>query len=264
MKNQSQSLSQETYIERCPHDAENPYAQISRALLRDQDISPECRWMLSYLLSMDRGWKISAKQIWNHSQGFLGIKKVYKLIKEACEAGYMKRVYITSGNLKSGVKYYLSEVSKFKDSNNFSDVAVSGTSKTDASKTATLKKEQREERTYIKNPPLPPPFLPPTKEEEEEISKRIRERPKDAARIVSMKKYREIVLQDIRNESKAKETASMTIGVRRLLAESWDGKKFNGMDVVASREYVEFTHASFSRLVRYDVSEEEWKNKTGW
>ena len=93
----------EQFIERCPHDEENPYALISRALLRDQTISPECRWMLLFiLLSMDKGWKISAKQLWNHTKGFIGRDKIWKLIKEAVEAGYIQASHVQVGNLRRG------------------------------------------------------------------------------------------------------------------------------------------------------------------
>lgn len=266
----------EQFIERCPHDEENPYALISRALLRDQSISPDCRWMLCYLLSMDKGWKISAKQLWQHAQEFLGLKKIYKILREACEAGYMRIDYHYVGNLRRGVKYYLSETPKFKNSNNFSDTAISGASKFDASKTAEHKKELTKEVTYIRNPPpqVPksePPVIPdpspPTKEEEEEIDKRLRERPKTAPRIVSKKKWRSEVLKDIRIDCKAKEVDSERFQRHKAEAESkdyqnWDYAK--QYKVNACKEYVEFTCGSHSVMVRYDVSDDEWKRKTRW
>lgn len=106
-------------IQRCPHDKENPYAQISRALIRDNSISPECRWMLIYLLSMKDGWNINPKQLITYLKPHMGRTAVYDLIDEAMEAGYMKREEKKSsqnhgGNLTSGFIYYVSETPKFK------------------------------------------------------------------------------------------------------------------------------------------------------
>lgn len=100
-------------FERCPHDKENPYAQISRELIRDETISFACRGLLIYLLSMKDGWKISAKQIINHCKGQYGRNAVYGLIKEGVEAGYIKIEKFKVGNLLR-LKYYVSESSKFK------------------------------------------------------------------------------------------------------------------------------------------------------
>jgi len=102
-------------FERCPHDAENPYAQISRSLIRDETISPECRWMLIYLLSNSDGWIIKVKQIINHLKGFAncGRDRIYEIIGEAIESGYMLRVEYLKNNLKR-YKYRVSETPKFK------------------------------------------------------------------------------------------------------------------------------------------------------
>ncbi len=100
-------------IERCPHDEENPYAQINRDLIRDMTISPNCRWLIIYILSMKSGWEFRTSQIINHLKDQMGRDAVYKIIDEAIEAGYIKRVTKGAGNLKR-YKYYVSERPKFK------------------------------------------------------------------------------------------------------------------------------------------------------
>jgi hypothetical protein len=102
-------------IQRCPHDKENPYAQINRDLIRDENISPECRWFLIYLLSMKNGWQLNIAQVHSHVKKFMGRNRVYKMVNEAIQAGYIKREENKSGNLKSGFKYYISESPKFKN-----------------------------------------------------------------------------------------------------------------------------------------------------
>jgi len=102
-------------FERCPHDAENPYAMISRTLIRDQSISPECRWMLIFLLSNSDGWVIKFKQLHNHVKGFKnwGRDLTYQYVDEAMDAGYMRRDEYMKNNLKR-YRYIVSETPKFK------------------------------------------------------------------------------------------------------------------------------------------------------
>lgn len=273
MSDHPEKSPQEIFIERCPHDSENPYAQISRHLIRDQSISPECRWLLIYLLSMDRGWKISVKQIWAHTKGFIGLKKLYKIIKEACEAGYMKSEIKFKGNLKQGVKYYLSETPKFKDSNNFSDAAVSGAPKLDAPKSAEHKKELSKEENKKKSPPpLPPPKDASkenlTEEEEDFLLKKEMQRKSDEP-IKCRSKWRKAVLKDFREKRSDEEKASKLLLERvlshRAEAEKHDLKTFKGFKVYACDDRVEFCYPTGRQIVvPYSVSEEEWKNKVVW
>ena len=103
------------FIERCPHDKENPYAMINRELIRDENLHPSTRWMLIYLLSMKDGWKISTRQIINHCHDHYGCgrDKVYDWIREAIEFGYMKIEKWEEKGM-SRMRYLLSETPKFK------------------------------------------------------------------------------------------------------------------------------------------------------
>lgn len=115
--NQEELNSEEITIERCLHDKENPYVMINRDLIREKSLSIECIWLITYLLSMKDGWKISPRQIINHLQGRVGKNKVYKLIDEACNAGYMKKEDYCVTNERGGkhkrTRYLLSEFKKF-------------------------------------------------------------------------------------------------------------------------------------------------------
>ena len=103
-------------IQRCPHDSENPYTMVLNALIRDQTISPNCRWLLTYLLSNEKGWKIKPRQIMNHLEKFMKKDSVYKIINEAIEAGYMMREEVRKNGKFAGNKYFISEIPKFKKS----------------------------------------------------------------------------------------------------------------------------------------------------
>ena len=100
-------------IHRCPHDQKNPYVMVNNNLIRDKSISPECRWLLIYLLSNEEGWKISVKQLRNHLEGFWGKNKIYDILKEAVDAGYMELEEFLVKNLKR-TRYVVSETPKFK------------------------------------------------------------------------------------------------------------------------------------------------------
>lgn len=98
-------------FERCPHDRVNPYAQINRDLIRNKDLSPQCRWFLIYCLSFDNSWKISIPYFMKE-QG-ISKNRMYPLIDEAVEAGYIKRETFLVKGLKR-YKYFVSEFPKFK------------------------------------------------------------------------------------------------------------------------------------------------------
>jgi hypothetical protein len=108
-----QDLSGST-IQMCPHEDEIPYAQIPNELLRDTSISPNCIWLISFLLSNSSGWVIRIPQVINHVKNFLGKGKVYQILDEAREAGYIKREDFMEGNLKR-CKYFVSRTKKFKN-----------------------------------------------------------------------------------------------------------------------------------------------------
>lgn len=147
-------MSEETssFFQRSPHNAENPWAQISRSLIRDESISPNCRWLLIYLLSMKDGWRVHAKQIYAHVKPHIGRAQVYNAIEEALIAGYMKKEDRFKGNLKQGCTYYVSETPIYKkdydNSNNFSDVPVSGIPVVGIPKTGKRKESSLLEDTY--------------------------------------------------------------------------------------------------------------------
>jgi hypothetical protein len=147
-------VSNNDTIQRCPHDSENPYAQISRALIRDESISPECRWLIIYMLSMKDGWKINVKQIYSHVKKFVGRDRVYKILEEAIEAGYLLKQDNFKGNLKKGCTYYLSESPKFKKC--FRHPGFQETENQEALSNNNSSSYEEEKREGVKTPEPPP------------------------------------------------------------------------------------------------------------
>lgn len=102
---------EDTTFQRCPHDKENPYAQISRDLIRDKTISFQTRGFLIYCLSFTGKWNISMPYFMKEQE--IGKDRMYSMIKEAIDAGYMKRHDFLEGGLRR-YKYFISETPKFK------------------------------------------------------------------------------------------------------------------------------------------------------
>lgn len=105
-----------TTITRAPHDGENPYAQISRALIRDEAASPLLRFMLIFLLSQKDGWKIKPAHLIKLMKPHgIGKDKVYSLFNEGIELGYIERHEWLEKGLKR-TSYCISESPIFKKS----------------------------------------------------------------------------------------------------------------------------------------------------
>ena len=115
MENNILNSENESTIERCPHDSENPYTQVLNDLIRDDNISPNCRLLLIGLLSNKNGWKINVSQLVKQYSNHWGRDKVYSLINEAIDAGYMKKEQKKQGKYWQSIKYFLSERPKFKN-----------------------------------------------------------------------------------------------------------------------------------------------------
>lgn len=152
----------ESSIQRCIHDEENPYALISRSLIRDETISPECRWLIIYFLSMKDGWKINLKQLVSHLRPHMGRDKVYALVNEAIEAGYMKREETKTSkgknNLITQTKYFVSEKPKFKKCfrhPDFQDTDIQDTENTDVKEITSSKNEHIKDKTSLTVPKEP-------------------------------------------------------------------------------------------------------------
>jgi hypothetical protein len=128
-------------IQRCPHDKANPYVMVNNNLIRDNSISPECRWLLIYLLTNEDGWVIKTTHLINHLKGHKGYgrDRILEILNEAIEAGYMKRETYLENNLTRH-RYLLSETPKF--SNKFSDALNARAPGARAPETRALKNNQ--------------------------------------------------------------------------------------------------------------------------
>jgi hypothetical protein len=114
----SQEKSEFDQISAAADDVTSNYTIIPNDLIRDPTISPNCRWLIIFLLSNKPGWVIKASQLSTHVTGFIGRDKVLKIFQEGIKAGYIKRDIITrptvKGHLVRGYRYYVASTPKFK------------------------------------------------------------------------------------------------------------------------------------------------------
>lgn len=156
---------------RDPHDKDHPYLMVTRALLRDQSISPECRWLICYLLANTEGYTINIRQVINHlspkevgKTNWCGKDKVYALVNEAIEAGYISREVITSSASNGGglkrTRYLVAESPKFKKFHRRpenQDAGDQDAGLTDNKNSNPKNKQLKEEEEGGGKPPNPPP-----------------------------------------------------------------------------------------------------------
>lgn len=151
--------SEADFIERCPHDKENPYVVINVEILRNSTISPACRWLICYLLSNEKGWRINRRQVANHVKDFLGRDRTDHLFEEAINAGYMKRIDILVKRKKGGAlrrcKYYISEIPKFKNSFQHTRIQGSGAESTGNTCDKVITSKEVSSPSINITPPLP-------------------------------------------------------------------------------------------------------------
>lgn len=74
-------------------DRKNPHMFVNLKLLRDDTISPECRFLLLLLLSKPANWKMTRSNIIKECDWF-SHKKIKELIEEAMNAEYMQPINV--------------------------------------------------------------------------------------------------------------------------------------------------------------------------
>jgi hypothetical protein len=102
-------------------EEEEFYTIVYNNLIRNKEMSPECRMLIIYLTSNTAKFQIRVSQLANHFKGFWGREKLRKIMKEAVFHGYMncEKINIpggkkgTSGSLNR-LKYIVSKKPKFK------------------------------------------------------------------------------------------------------------------------------------------------------
>lgn len=69
-----------------------PYIPVSIDVIQDSSLSPECRWLITYLLSMEGEKNPTIKEIQEHVQSFIGPDQLRSILDEAINSGHLKEV----------------------------------------------------------------------------------------------------------------------------------------------------------------------------
>lgn len=96
-------------ILRGKHDKENPYAQISRKMIRDKSLSPKAKGVLCFLLSLPENWDTHPRQLADS----LGVSKdqIYTVLKELIKTRYAIKIESKGekGRFKSVTYHFFEE-----------------------------------------------------------------------------------------------------------------------------------------------------------
>lgn len=68
-------------------------------------MSVDCRMLIIFLLSNKREWRINMTQLIDHFSPWMGSRKIYAVMKEAIEAGYVKREIIRDAHKRNFKKF---------------------------------------------------------------------------------------------------------------------------------------------------------------
>lgn len=82
-------MSDRINVIRAPRDSEHTYFAISRALTQDKRLSFEARGVLAYLLSKPSDWIVRIQDL--QKEGGCGRDRIYRILKELRDAGYLHR-----------------------------------------------------------------------------------------------------------------------------------------------------------------------------
>ena len=85
---QMNEISNKTIIRRS-HNKENPYAQISKALLRDKRLSNKCKGLMCYLLSLPDHWRCNIGELTKHSND--GLDSIKSTLQHLESYGYIEK-----------------------------------------------------------------------------------------------------------------------------------------------------------------------------
>ena len=94
-------------IIRAIHDKDHPYTVISNALVNDQSLSLNALAVMTYLISKPHDWRVRADDIQRRFQISRG--KVYNILDELMERGYLSREIIRQGGRVKECRYTVME-----------------------------------------------------------------------------------------------------------------------------------------------------------
>lgn len=148
-------------IERCPHDRQNPYAQINRKIFTDPDLSWEAKGLLAYFISLPDNWSIKVCHLITLYQGRGGGEKaIYAMINELINAGYCTRKQVKDERGFFGETiYHIREFKKISPQLPFRDADDAVAVKGDYNKEEVLEKNKNNKQEASPKSVVVPSFI---------------------------------------------------------------------------------------------------------
>ena len=123
------------------------FSILSNKIWDDNKLSVEAKGTLGYLLSRPPNWRVRPTQVARKLR--LGRDKLYRIINECIEAGYVVRQQERKGGVFKSVTYYVRDVASLS-STGLSDAALSNTAQPDTENQEALLKNENSTKTDSK------------------------------------------------------------------------------------------------------------------
>ena len=101
------SEEKKSFVQRVPHDKQNPYVMTNRDSIQDKKLSWQATGLLTYLLSLPLDWVIRKDELCNHKKNGRDVTR--SAFDELIKNKYILEVQLFKGTLKHEKKYYLYE-----------------------------------------------------------------------------------------------------------------------------------------------------------
>ena len=147
---------------------EKDFVIFARALCQDPHLSSDGHLVLNYLLSLPKyrtdengnlvPWKINLCTIWKNKN--ISRDRTYAAVTECIKLGYMQRIVLKKGNLKSGVEYKVANFKKFFRYTEFQDPEIRDPENPDHKKN---REKNNKDKKKLTNPQTPDPKAEPKK-----------------------------------------------------------------------------------------------------
>lgn len=235
-------------IRRAKKDADNPYKAMRRATFEDSRLSWEARGVLAYILVKPDNWKINVANLVNQAPG--GRDRVYRIINELIDCGYVQRTEVRISGKIAGYDYIVFEEPHTEEMDTPCDFTEEP-----------YTENQYTETPLTEKPYTAQPYTANThhNKEEEVVSKKGTKQPAAQAQPVSEKQPK----------AKKPKATPETLERRRLLREKWvevsDSENYNPAQVntgIALLDKADCTPEELAECHRWIQEEPFFKLKT--
>ena len=245
------------------------FTVLYNGVLENPRLSFKAKGLWAYCMSRPDNWHFHVNHLATVSKE--GIDAVYSAIKELEAEGLVEKTQKNQGGVFGPVDYtiypYAQEIQKILPLRDFPQTEDPQTENPALTRTDPL--------GSVLEPPSPgahnsssssssSSLLIASPEEEEEIQRRLKNRPKGCDPIVSMKAWRETVLEEMRNSAKEDLNLESLIERHRSEASSFERKSGNGRVIMACCESLEVSSGMHCSYIPYDLPEEEWRSRTAY